>query len=197
MGFMRSFRGSRCMIRGLVLAGGKSVRFGADKALAVYDGKSFLDRAVSLLASLKLKPIVVTRQGADYPPAGCAVIRDQLFEKGPLGGIYTAMTVFKSTSFLVLPCDMPGLTPETLSDLLAAHEPQFGITAYSTESGIQPFPGIYEPSLLGVLRSQLKQDSLSMQSLLNLVPAKKMINWKGAREIFCNINYKSDLIGNQ
>ncbi len=181
------------MIRGLVLAGGRSLRFGSDKALALYEGTSFLDRAVSLLASLELKPIVVTRQGANYPLAGCAVIYDKLFEKGPLGGLYTAMSVFKNTAFLVVPCDMPALTPLVLSDLLAAHEPHFGITVYSTESGIQPFPGLYEPSLFEVVRNKLRQEDLSVHDVLDSVPAKKVMNWKGDREIFCNVNYRKDL----
>ena len=50
------------MIRGLVLAGGKSSRFGSDKALALYEGMTFLERATSLLEALNLKPVVVTRQ---------------------------------------------------------------------------------------------------------------------------------------
>lgn len=197
MGYVQAFdAGSACRmnIRGLVLAGGKSRRFGEDKALVVYNGLSFLERAVSLLASLQLKPIVVTRRGANYPLAGCVVIYDKLFEKGPLGGLYTAMSVFKNTTFLVLTCDMPALTPAVLSDLLAVHEPHFEITAYSTESGLQPFPGIYEPSLFETVRNNLKQDKLSIQDLLDRVPTKKMISWEGGLEVFCNVNYRKDLL---
>ncbi len=185
------------MIRGLVLAGGKSLRYGTDKALVVYNGINFLETAVSLLASLKLNPIVVTRPGADYPSAGCAVIYDKLFEKGPLGGIYTAMSVFKDTAFLILPCDMPMLTPVVLSDLLTQHEARFGITTYSTELGIQPFPGIYEPSIFEIIQNNLKQDCLSMQNLLNRVPIKKVIRWKSDQKVFFNINHQSDFITNR
>jgi len=183
-------------IRGLVLAGGKSSRFGEDKAMAVYNGASFLKRAVSLLTSLGLRPIVVTRRGANYPLTDHPVIYDKLPEKGPLGGIYSAMTVFKNASFLVVPCDMPALTSAALSDLLAAHEPSFGATVYSTGSGIQPFPGIYEPALLEIVRNKLKQNDLSIQDLLDRVPAKKVMIWKGDPEVFSNINYKKDLICN-
>jgi len=180
-------------IRGLVLAGGKSSRFGEDKALAFYNGRSFLERAVSLLASLDLEPIIVTRRGANYPLTGCAVIYDKLSDKGPLGGLYTAMTTFKNSSFLVLPCDMPALVPAVLSNLLAVHEPHFGVTAYSVESGIQPFPAIYESSLLGIIGNKLEENNLSMLDLLDRVPAKKVMSWKNEQEIFCNINHKSDL----
>lgn len=181
------------MIRGLVLAGGKSSRFGTDKATAVYEGMTFLERAVSLLAALKLKPIVVTRRGAGHAASEGTVIYDKLPDKGPLGGIYTAMTVFKNCSFLVLPCDMPVLVPAVLSELLTVHEPSFGITAYSVGSEIQPFPAIYEPYLLGIIRDKLKDDRLSMLDLLDRVPTKKVMGWKGQQGIFCNINRQIDL----
>ena len=181
-------------IRGLVLAGGKSSRFGEDKALAIYDGLSFLERAVSLLERLGLKPIVVTRRGANYPLTGHTVIYDKLPEKGPIGGLYTAMTVFKKNSFLVLPCDMPVLTLEVLSGLLAVHEPRFGATVYSSgQEGIQPFPGIYEPSVLKAIRDKLKGDDLSMAGFFKQVASKKTVDWEGDPNVFCNINTAAEL----
>ena len=181
-------------IRGLVLAGGKSSRFGEDKALVFYKGMTFLERSISLLDSLDLKPVVVTRRGADYPLAGCPVIYDQLPEKGPLGGIYTAMTHFKDTAFLVLTCDMPDLTGRVLSDLLRAHHPDFSATVYRIGPDLQPFPGIYEYSLLKSIRAYLKEEKLAVRRLLDLAPAKKTIHPRCPREVFNNINYKRDLI---
>ena len=177
------------MIRGLVLAGGKSSRFGSDKALALYEGVRFLERAVSLLTALDLKPVVVTRKGARYPFIKCAMVPDKLPDRGPLGGIYTAMALFKDTAFLVLTCDMPALTPSALSGLLAEHEPHCPITAYRTEEGVvQPFPAIYGSSLLGVVRERLGRHRLSMHGLFETVSVKNIIAWKGDTTIFCNVN---------
>ena len=182
-------------MKGLILAGGKSSRFGSDKALALYQGKSFLERAVLLLKAVDLKPVIVTRHGSDYSFLYCPVIYDQLPEKGPLGGIYTAMTVFKNTSFLILTCDMPALTSEALSRLLAAHESAAQITLYSMKDGSsQPFPAIYEPSLLKTIKQKILRDELSMRSLLDSTPAPKILEWKGDAEVFCNVNHREDLV---
>ena len=182
-------------MRGLILAGGKSSRFGADKALAVYEGVTFLERAVLLLASMDLKPVVVTRRGADYPSVQCTTIYDKLPEKGPLGGIYSAMSSFKKTAFLVLTCDMPALTRDVLLELLDQHEPSRKLTLYSTgERAEQPFPGIYEPAILDIVREKLKKDELSMKGLIQEIVSRKMIAWKGAHDIFRNINTQKDLI---
>ena len=177
------------MIRGLVLAGGKSSRFGSDKATAVYEGVRFLERAVSLLKELGLKPVVVTRKNANYPFIQCTLIQDKMPDLGPLGGIYTAMSIFRNTAFLVLTCDMPALTLPVLSELLAKHEARYPVTAYSTDDrGLQPFPGVYEPSLLGVVREQMKDGDLSMRGLFRKAPAARILRWQGDPDVFNNVN---------
>ena len=182
-------------MRGLVLAGGKSSRFGSDKALARLGGMSLLEKVVSTLDAINLRPIVVTRRGIDYSFIQSTLIYDQLPEKGPLGGLYTAMSVFKNTPFLILTCDMPALTPGVLSGLLASHERCHPVTIYSLEGqGFQPFPGIYEPSLFGMIKEKIKQNDLSMHGLLEATPARKVIRWEGDPAVFCNVNYKKDLV---
>ena len=108
-------------MRGLVLAGGKSSRFGEDKALAAYEGTNLLERAVGLLDQMNLRPVVVTRDGAAYSFLSCTVIPDKVPDKGPLGGIYTAMSVFKGTDFLAITCDMPLLNPMLLAALFSGY----------------------------------------------------------------------------
>ena len=182
------------VIRGLVLAGGKSSRFGSNKAIARYQGVRLVEHAVSLLNELDLKPVVAVRRGMDYPFLKCVMIYDKLPDQGPLGGIYTAMTIFKSTSFLVLTCDMPALTPSVLSELLTKHEPSSMITAYSTQEGcIQPFPAVYEPALLGIVRDKLKNSNLSIHDLLDKTPSRKLIPWQGDSHVFTNINSAQEL----
>ena len=182
------------MIRGLVLAGGKSLRFGSNKAVAHYQGVRLIERAVSLLNELDLRPVVAVRRGMDYPFLKCVTICDKLPDQGPLGGIYTAMTIFKSTSFLVLTCDMPALTPSVLSELITKHEPSSLITAYLTRDGMaQPFPAVYEPLLLGIVRGKLKKSNLSMHDLLDRTPGKKLIPWEGDSHIFINVNSTQEL----
>ena len=194
MGFMRPSGGSRPVIRGLVLAGGKSSRFGSNKAVARYQGVRLIERAVSLLNALDLKPVVAVRKGMNYPFLKCATVYDKLPDLGPLEGIYTAMSIFKNTSFLVLTCDMPALTRTLLLNLLKSHESSCLVTIYSTQGlEMQPFPGVYESALLETIRERLKQGDLSMHRLLESAPARKVIPWRGDPAVFSNINHKEDI----
>jgi len=181
-------------MKGLILAGGRSTRFGSDKTLAVYEGKTFIEKAVLFLESVDLEAVIVTRPGTNYSFLKCKTIYDLLPQKGPLGGIYTAMSFFRNTSFLVLSCDMPALTRDALEELLNQHEPSRQLTFYSTpDKAKQPFPGIYEASLFDIIEYKINYGDLSMHGLLEAVPQRKKVQWQGNPAVFHNINYKEDL----
>ena len=55
------------MILGAVLAGGKSTRFGSDKALAEFDGQTLIARAVDALSGWCEHVVVVGRETAPAP----------------------------------------------------------------------------------------------------------------------------------
>ena len=94
------------MILGCVLAGGRSTRFGSDKALAEIGGQSLLARAVDALSGWCERVVVVGREVApaptlpDWPRAGM----------GPLGGIAAALRLAHDDGFdAVLTCGVDSL----------------------------------------------------------------------------------------
>ncbi|MXO86280.1 NTP transferase domain-containing protein [Altererythrobacter aurantiacus] len=103
-------------ILGVVLAGGRSSRFGSDKAEASWHGGSLLDNAVTFLAPQVDEVRVAGREDApvaslaDWPAPGF----------GPLGGIAAALREACSRRFdavLSIPVDAPML-PDDLSSTL-------------------------------------------------------------------------------
>ena len=180
--------------QGIVLAGGKSSRFGEDKAQAMIQGTTLLEKALILLKQFRCNPIVVTNEMRDYRFLNCPVTRDIIPGKGPLGGLYTAMLDFKETSLLVLTCDMPALTLDVLEVLTHVHEKERKATVYGLNDNQQlPFPGIYESALVENIRKRLNENRLSMRDFLDLIPEKKTIPADCISDIFININEKKDL----
>ncbi len=181
-------------LKGIVLAGGKSLRYGSDKALAFHDGERFVEKAVGALRALGLYPAVITRPGRSYSFLACPVIEDKIPDYGPLGGIYTAMSVFRHGSFLVLTCDMPLVSASALSYLLAesVKSGRGKISVFSDAAGIQPFPGFYPREVLPALRESLIGRRLSMRGFLQGHP-KNIIPWIGDPEALMNINRAQEL----
>lgn len=106
------------MILGAVLAGGRSSRFGSDKALALWQGRPLIAHVAGRL--LTICPIVVLC-GRAY--AGMDAIPDRPApDLGPLGGLNAALhhaAVHGFDRVLTAPCDAPSLSDELLSTLAA------------------------------------------------------------------------------
>lgn len=128
---------------GAVLAGGRSSRFGSDKALAMLGGRRLLDHAQAALAPHCDALVIVGREGgiADWPRPGM----------GPLGAIAGALDHAAANGFdqvLTAPVDCVRL-PGDLRALLA---PAPGFLAS------QPVIGLWPVAALGELRAMLEED---------------------------------------
>ncbi len=180
-------------LKGIVLAGGKSSRFGEDKALAEWGGQTLLARAVGLLSGLELDPVVISNSRRDYSFLTCPVVNDLIPDKGPLGGLYTACALFPELTFLVLTCDMPLLNQNILKRLISNHRDSYQSTVMRGGEKIQPFPGIYRADLKAVIQAHLLSDQLSMGLFLTNISNQSF----GAEvfEMAClrNVNVQRDL----
>ena len=141
---------------GLVLAGGRSTRMGADKAALAYQGRSQLERTMELISPCVERAFVSVRAGQESDPlrARFAQIRDREEGLGPLAGILAAQESHPGVAWLVLACDLPRLDAATLARLVAARDPQLPATAYrSSHDGLpEPLCAIYEPASAAEIR---------------------------------------------
>ena len=135
---------------GLVLAGGRSVRMGHDKAALATQGRTQLERAMALLAPLVERAFVSVRadQRADPLRAGFAQIVDRHENLGPIAGLLAAQAEHPDHAWLVLACDLPLLDAATLAHLLRHRAASREATAYrSSRDGLpEPLCAVYEPS---------------------------------------------------
>src|SRR2546423_1571312 len=85
------------MVRGYVLAGGESTRFGRDKALVEFDGQPMLLRMRELLGCVSGR-VTVIASPERYAGLGVECIADRWPGEGPLGGILTALLAIRDSS---------------------------------------------------------------------------------------------------
>ena len=80
-------------ISGVILAGGASKRFdGIIKAKIVIDGKTIISRIIETIGEIFDNIIIVTNTPDEFKEfKSCKIIRDHFLNKGPLGGIHSAM----------------------------------------------------------------------------------------------------------
>jgi molybdopterin-guanine dinucleotide biosynthesis protein A len=114
------------MTAAIVLAGGRSRRFGTDKLQAwLPDGRTVLAHAVARAASVADELVVVIAPGADRPsglPESVVLVHDPTPDEGPLAGLATGLETVSGEIVLVVGGDMPALEASVLRLLIAAVE---------------------------------------------------------------------------
>ena len=98
-------------VTGVIVAGGKSRRFGSDKASATLRGRPLLQWVRDALAPIVNEIVVVTAAGQTLPPMHpsipVTVVEDREPERGPLGGLATGFAVAASPVCFAVSCDAP------------------------------------------------------------------------------------------
>lgn len=116
-------------ILGAVLVGGKSQRFGSDKADAQFAGVSLLTHQLNLLRSVPVDRLayvggdlrITVDPSVSY--ASDAIADVDTSERSSLLGILAALSFARNNecdSAIILGCDVPLVTRETLQQLVAA-----------------------------------------------------------------------------
>jgi len=144
-------------IKGLVLAGGFSRRMGCDKALLDYHGMPQARWTAQLLTSVCEEVYYSCRADQDLGPgpnlSSCR-IHDSKEGQGPIEGLLSAHEKFPQAALMVVACDLPKLTENTLQHLVEKRDSSRLVTAYrSFHDGLpEPLCAIYEPSAFQLLK---------------------------------------------
>ena len=160
-------------LRGLVLAGGLSQRMQTDKGRLHYGttGREQREVAAALLAEVCQDVFVSCRaeQAAELP-TGLQPLPDSFLGLGPLGGILSAFRHDPNAAWLVLACDLPFLTAETLRELVAGRQPSRLATAFQSPGNEFPEP------LITIFETRAYPELLRFLGLGYSCPRKMLIN---------------------
>ena len=129
----------------IVLAGGRSARFGSDKLAVEVDGVALLHRALAAVDAVASEIVIVVAPGGTVIiPAGLAarvrVVHDPEAFGGPLIGLATALDVVAAGVAIVVGADMPRMVPAVLHRLAAAVGPRRAATSLEVPGRVQPLP---------------------------------------------------------
>lgn len=188
-------------IGSIVLAGGKGLRLGYEKALETVGNKSLIQWVVSALSFFSSDIIIVTAakqffpQFIDYPKL--EIVTDTYLGKGPLGGIYTGLAASDSFYNLVVACDMPFLN-QALLDYMIQISTSFDLVVPRVGNMVEPLHAVYSKGCLAPIECLLKQGNLSIRELFTLVRVRYVeaaeINRFDPKHLsFFNVNTEADL----
>jgi len=152
-----------------ILCGGKSSRMQSEKGLVLFQEKPFIEHIIQAILPVteNIKLITNTKE---YDYLQFQKIEDNIKDKGPLGGIYTALYHSETELNLILSCDVPLISTSLLTELISKHNEEAEITIFATESRLHPLIGIYSKKLLPLIKETIDTDDLKMMNFITKVP---------------------------
>jgi len=185
-------------LESFILAGGKSSRFGSDKALALWNGKPLLAYSIVALRDLGLTPRVVTRDPLPYVEYAKAFVTSERPDMGPLEGLRVALKSSSHEFALVLTADMPLVNKTHLQRLLASRAADTAVVFISEEKNAtplaairHPFPGLYPRSALPTI--EFLSPGSSVQALLDRIALRGLTTDAETISTLRGVNTPDDL----
>lgn len=167
---------------GVIVAGGRSRRFGTDKAAHIWRGRPLLDHVRDAVAAVCTEVIVV---GGPY-----ADVADDEPGAGPLAALATAFAHLPQTEahLFLTACDLPLLTPDVIR-LVTGDQAAGAVVARTPDGRAQPLVARYPRTCLAALHHP--GDS-SLFGLLERIPVT-YVDPPGPPDWALNANRPSDL----
>ncbi|HWJ69317.1 MAG TPA: molybdenum cofactor guanylyltransferase [Sphingobium sp.] len=169
----------RRSVLGAVIAGGKSTRFGSDKALAALRGRPLIDHVTETLAAQTAQVVICGRAHGGLP----MVADTPAPHMGPLGGIAAALLEAQARGFsavLTVPCDAVDLPDDLIGRLFpypayVASMPVIGLwPAYAATDALAILNGDGVHSMkafaarIGARAVQLPRDPVNINTVADL-----------------------------
>jgi molybdenum cofactor guanylyltransferase len=193
-------------IRGFVLAGGASRRFGRDKALVEFDGEPLIARLCRISQAATAENLRIIGDAEKYAQFGAECIPDRWPGEGPLGGIITALMATEvgdgvsdqNSWSLIVGCDMPFLTIEWLQHLASrAIASKAEVVVPESTYGLEPLCACWRvsaaPALTRLFNGGVRRVTDAMKQLrMEVLDAADWKRFDNLNRLFWNMNTPAD-----
>ena len=184
----------------VILAGGKSRRFGADKAVAKLGDKSLIDYTINKLEPKFAEILVITNNPKQVSKNNIFFIKDTMSgQLGPLVGILSAMEWVKNNDknyewIISFPCDTP-FFEEKIIDKVINSQKSSDKKLLFLKSGNKRHNifGLWSIELMEQLRNDINQGARKVEDWANKIGTEIIEINSESDKSFLNINTKLDL----
>jgi len=197
------------MRTGIILCGGRSRRFGKDKALLTIDGVPMVRRMAGRISPVVDEIIIAARDSAQCEslaaisavPDGAEVVCDSVIGYGPVAGIFAGLNASKSEYSICLACDLPYVNPEVIDALFGCAEANNSDVAIPKHPDgiLEPLHAVYGRSMVGACHDAIDREehtirgAMSVLEKVTFVPVESLRRFDPDLRTFLNVNYPEDL----
>jgi molybdenum cofactor guanylyltransferase len=185
-------------IAGVVLAGGKSSRYGKPKMFEMYNGKCFYEYSVDALKGNLHFPIVIATNSnliSYFKRGDVNFILEKETEayQGPLFAMYNALSKIPDADwFFVLSCDIPFITSDFVNKMMdLTKDSQYDSIVPIQSETIHPLLALYHRRSLRKMEQLVAENKKQVRLLLKEIHVLN-VPFSSNDNIFTNINSQED-----
>jgi len=178
----------------IILAGGKSRRFGSNKELCIIDGIPLIQKVIDVAKSITKNITIVSNKPENLNFISFPKYKDIIPNIGPLGGIYTGLVHSEMKLNLILACDIPNISTEFLIYLISNVVGNEITVPCHTNNMLEPLCAIYSKTCIPYIKSQIEVSEYQVVQIYDRVKTKKLPITPNYSNQFFNINSKHDLL---
>jgi molybdopterin-guanine dinucleotide biosynthesis protein A len=158
-------------VSGVILAGGKSSRYGEDKAFVKVGGIPIIERVIRIFKGLFRDIVIISNSLEDYKHLALPLHEDLIKNLGPLGGIYTALNVILNRYCFVAACDMPSLNKDLINHMIS-QKSNYDIVAPKVGWKIEALHSLYSKACLPYIRNLIEVNRYQVVRIFPMVSVR-------------------------
>ena len=186
-------------VLGVVLAGGKSQRFGQDKVEATLGNKTLIEHTLDKI-KFKFEDVIIVSQKTNFKDY--KIINDCIDgQLGPLVGVLSAMKWIKKNNkpyewVVTFPCDTPFFNTKIIDEFIKFSKTNDGLLYFVKSNKIRHnIFGLWSLKLIEILEKDIiKNNYRKVEKWADKIGVRIINIEDNKKDFFLNINTKDDLI---
>ena len=184
-------------VTGLILLGGKSSRYGSNKAFVEIDGMRLVDRVAGVMQSIFQRVVLLTNTPEEYAYLRMPMVEDFVKGFGPMGGIYTGLTILSDEAGFFVACDMPFLSESLIRHMVDLRN-DFHAVVPRMDWMLEPLHALYSKKCLPVIHEAIGHHQHQIlkcfaEMRVRYVDEEELRLWDPDLRSFFNINKPEDV----
>jgi molybdopterin-guanine dinucleotide biosynthesis protein A len=186
-------------VTGVILAGGKSSRYGKNKAFVRFDGIPLIERVAGVMGSIFGRLLIVTNTPEEYAYLGIRMVGDLIRGIGPLGGIYTGLKTIGEDAGFFVACDMPYLCGPLVRRMVELSEAHDAVVP-KVDWMVEPLHALYGKGAIVVIEEIIHSGRYQILEILSRIRTRYVEEeilraFDPELRFFLNVNRPEDVSG--
>ena len=159
-------------VTGIILAGGKSRRFGENKALSIFRGERLIERLIRSVREITDELLIVTNTPDDFAFLDLPMVGDLIPDCGSLGGIYTGLKTMQTRYGLCIACDMPFVQPAFIRYMVEFTNDSYDVIVPRSDHAFDLMCAVYGTACVTPIEEKLSSGDLKITRFYDQVRVK-------------------------